>query len=142
MVVDGSEAAEVERIMQSELQATTERQVRTVNVLRKAAEISPAMGLIGTLVGLVQMLGNLEDPSTIGPSMAVALITTFYGAVLANLVFIPLASKLERNAVEDALVNEMHVMAADSIARQENPRRLKMLLNTVLPPENKIVYFQ
>lgn len=142
MVADGSEAAEVERIMQSELEATTERQVRTVGVLRKAAEISPAMGLIGTLVGLVQMLGNLEDPSTIGPSMAVALITTFYGAVLANLVFIPLAAKLERNASEDALINEMHVMAAGSIARQENPRRLEMLLNTVLPPENKIVYFQ
>lgn len=142
MVVDGSEAAEVERIMHSELEATTERQVRTVGVLRKAAEISPAMGLIGTLVGLVQMLGNLEDPSTIGPSMAVALITTFYGAVLANLVFIPLAAKLERNASEDALINEMHVMAAGSIARQENPRRLEMLINTVLPPENKIVYFQ
>lgn len=142
MVVDGNEAPEVERIMQSDLQATTERQVRTVSVLRKAAEISPAMGLIGTLVGLVQMLGNLEDPSTIGPSMAVALLTTFYGAILANLVFTPLASKLERNAEEDAMINEMHVMAAGSIARQENPRRLEMLLNTVLPPEGKIVYFQ
>jgi chemotaxis protein MotA len=74
--------------------------------------------------------------------MAVALLTTFYGAVLANLVFTPLASKLERNAMEDALASEMHVMAAGSIARQENPRRLEMLLNTVLPPENKIVYFQ
>lgn len=142
LVVDGNEAPDVERIMQSELQATTDRQVRTVSVLRKAAEISPAMGLIGTLVGLVQMLGSLEDPSTIGPSMAVALLTTFYGAILANLVFTPLASKLERNADEDALINEMHVMAAGSIARQENPRRLEMLLNTVLPPENKIVYFQ
>lgn len=142
MVVDGNEAPEVERIMQSELQATIERQIRTVGVLRKAAEISPAMGLIGTLVGLVQMLGNLEDPSTIGPSMAVALLTTFYGAILANLVFTPLASKLERNAEEDAMINEMHVMAAGSIARQENPRRLEMLLNTILPPESKIVYFQ
>jgi chemotaxis protein MotA len=142
MVVDGIDAAEVERIMQSELETMTERHIRTVSILRKAAEISPAMGLIGTLVGLVQMLGNLEDPSTIGPSMAVALLTTFYGAVLANLVFTPLASKLERNAMEDALASEMHVMAAGSIARQENPRRLEMLLNTVLPPENKIVYFQ
>jgi len=132
----------VERIMQSELQATTERHARAVGMLRKAAEISPAMGLIGTLVGLVQMLGTLEDPSTIGPSMAVALLTTFYGAILANLVFTPLASKLERNSTEDALMNEMYVMAAASIARQENPRRLEMLLNTVLPPENKIVYFQ
>ncbi|MEM9684047.1 MAG: MotA/TolQ/ExbB proton channel family protein [Pseudomonadota bacterium] len=142
MVVDGEDAGEVERIMQSEQQTAADRHERTVSVLRKAAEISPAMGLIGTLVGLVQMLGNLEDPSTIGPSMAVALLTTFYGAVLANLVFTPLASKLERNAVEDDLLNEMYVMAAGSIARQENPRRLEMLLNTVLPPENKIVYFR
>ena len=142
MVVDGDDAAEVERIMQSEQQTLADRHERTVSVLRKAAEISPAMGLIGTLVGLVQMLGNLEDPSTIGPSMAVALLTTFYGAVLANLVFTPLASKLERNAAEDSLLNEMYVMAAGSITRQENPRRLEMLLNTVLPPENKIVYFR
>jgi len=100
------------------------------------------MGLIGTLVGLVQMLGMLEDPSTIGPSMAVALLTTFYGAILANLVFTLLASKLERNGAEDELMNEMYVMAAASIARQEYPRRLEMLLNMILPPENMMVYFQ
>lgn len=142
MVVDGSSAEEVERIMQQELRATVERHTRTVGVLRKAAEISPAMGLIGTLVGLVQMLGNLEDPSTIGPSMAVALLTTFYGAVLANLVFTPLASKLERNTTEESLINQLYVMAAGSIARHENPRRLEMLLNTVLPPGHRIVYFR
>ena len=142
MVVDGSTPEDVERIMQREMQSTTERHKRTVDVLRKAAEISPAMGLIGTLVGLVQMLGNLEDPSTIGPSMAVALLTTFYGAVLANLVFMPLASKLERNAAEENLINQLYVMAAGSIARQENPRRLEMLLNTVLPPGHRIVYFR
>ena len=64
--------------------------------MKKAGDIAPAMGLIGTLIGLVQMLGNLDDPSSIGPSMAVALLTTFYGAVLANMVFMPLAAKLER----------------------------------------------
>lgn len=142
MVVDGSTAEEVERIMLRELRATADRHTRTVGVLRKAAEISPAMGLIGTLVGLVQMLGNLEDPATIGPSMAVALLTTFYGAVLANLVFTPLASKLENNSNEETLINQLYVMAAGSIARQENPRRLEMLLNTVLPPGHRIVYFR
>lgn len=142
MVIDGSEAEEVERFMQQELEASVQRHHRTIGVLRKAAEVSPAMGLIGTLVGLVQMLGNLEDPSSIGPSMAVALLTTFYGAVLANLVFAPLAAKLERNSNEEQLVNRIYVMTAGSIARQENPRRLEMLLNTVLPPENRVVYFQ
>ena len=141
MVVDGNTANEVERIMQREVQSSIDRHVRTVGVLRKAAEISPAMGLIGTLVGLVQMLGNLEDPNTIGPSMAVALLTTFYGAVLANLVFTPLASKLERNAAEEVLINQLYVMTAASIARQENPRRLEMLLNTALPPGKKIAFY-
>lgn len=142
MVTDGSEAEEVERFMQQELEASVQRHQRTIGVLRKAAEVSPAMGLIGTLVGLVQMLGNLEDPSSIGPSMAVALLTTFYGAVLANIVFSPLAAKLERNSTEEQLINRLYVMTAGSVARQENPRRLEMLLNTVLPPGNRIVYFQ
>ena len=141
MLLDGSTGDEIERIMQGEMQAAARRHTRTVGVLRKAAEISPAMGLIGTLVGLVQMLGNLSDPSTIGPSMAVALLTTFYGAVLANMVFSPLASKLERNSSEEALINQIYVMASTSIARHENPRRLEMLLNTILPPDHRIEYF-
>ncbi|MBP5856109.1 MotA/TolQ/ExbB proton channel family protein [Marivibrio halodurans] len=141
MAIDGTPAEEVERIMRREVQSIAQRQSRSVAILRKAAEISPAMGLIGTLVGLIQMLGNLDDPSTIGPSMAVALLTTFYGALLANVVFTPLASKMERNAAEDMLVNHMHVMATASIARQENPRRLEMLLNTILPPSERVDYF-
>ncbi|MEL0111955.1 MAG: MotA/TolQ/ExbB proton channel family protein [Rickettsiales bacterium] len=141
MLLDGSTGDEIERIMHGEIQAAMRRHVRTVNVLRKAAEVSPAMGLIGTLVGLVQMLGNLSDPSAIGPSMAVALLTTFYGAILANMVFSPLAAKLERNSSEEALINQIHVMAATSIGRHENPRRLEMLLNTILPPDHRIEYF-
>tara|TARA_B100000676_G_scaffold221864_1_gene218985 strand:- start:579 stop:1421 length:843 start_codon:yes stop_codon:yes gene_type:complete len=141
MAIDGTPGDEIERIMQRELQAAAQRNTRTVSVLRKAADISPAMGLIGTLVGLVQMLGNLEDPSTIGPSMAIALLTTFYGAILSNMVFTPLAAKLERNSSEETLINTLYVMAAASVGRQENPRRLEMLLNTVLPPDHRIDYF-
>lgn len=141
MVVDGTPGDEIERIMQQELQSTAQRHARSVSVLRRAAEISPAMGLIGTLVGLIQMLGNLEDPSTIGPAMAVALLTTFYGAILANMVFTPLASKLEQNSSEETLINRLYVMASASIGRQENPRRLEMLLNTILPPGHRVEYF-
>ena len=141
MLLDGSSGDEIERIMQGEMQAAARRHTRTVGVLRKAAEISPAMGLIGTLVGLVQMLGNLSNPSTIGPSMAVALLTTFYGAVMANMIFSPLASKLERNSSEDTLINQIHVMATASMGRRENPRRLEMLLNTLLPSDQRIEYF-
>jgi chemotaxis protein MotA len=87
------------------------------------------------------MLGNLQDPTAIGPAMAVALLTTFYGAVLANMVFLPLASKLERNAGEEALINQIFLLSAVSIGRQENPRRLEMLLSSILPPSQRVQYF-
>lgn len=141
MVVDGTPGEEVEAIMRRDLNATLQRHSKGANILRKAAEFAPAMGLIGTLIGLVQMLGNLDDPSTIGPAMAVALLTTFYGAVLANMVFSPMASKLEHNSMEEAMVNTVYMMGAASIGRQENPRRLEMLLNSILPPSKRIKYF-
>lgn len=141
MVVDGTPGEEIELILHRDIQATIQRHQSSASVLRKAAEFSPAMGLIGTLIGLVQMLGSLDDPSTIGPSMAVALLTTFYGAVLANLVFSPLAAKLDRNSSEETLINNVYAMGVASIGRQENPRRLEMLLNSVLPPVKRVQYF-
>jgi chemotaxis protein MotA len=141
LVIDGAPPEEVERTVSSEINATAARHARSSGVLRRASEVAPAMGLIGTLVGLVQMLGNLDDPSTIGPSMAIALLTTFYGAVLANLVFAPLAAKLDRNAAAEAMVNHIYLLGALSISRQENPRRLELMINTVLPPAQRIRYF-
>lgn len=141
LVVDGMPGTEVERILGDEIAAMIARHAKGTSVLRKAAEVSPAMGLIGTLVGLVQMLGNLDDPSTIGPSMAVALLTTFYGALLANMVFSPLAAKLERNSAEEMLLNTVYQLGAVSISRRENPRRLEMLLNAALPPPQRVKYF-
>ncbi len=141
MVVDGTPGNEIESILQRDIQATAERHIQSTSVLRKMGEFAPAMGLIGTLIGLVQMLGNLDDPKTIGPSMAVALLTTFYGAVLANMVFLPLAAKLEKNSREEALLNSVYMMAATSIGNQENPRRLEMLINSILPPARRIHYF-
>lgn len=141
MVVDGTPHDEVETVMRRDLQAMLSRHHKSTNVLRRAAEVSPAMGLIGTLIGLVQMLGHMDDPSTIGPSMAVALLTTFYGAVLSNMVLSPLAAKLERNSAEELLVNQVYIMGVVSIGRQENPRRLEMLLNSILPPARRVQYF-
>lgn len=141
MVVDGVAGSEVEAIMRRDLRATSQRHLKSANILRRAAEFSPAMGLIGTLIGLVQMLGNLDDPTTIGPSMAVALLTTFYGAILANLVFSPLAAKLERNSALEEMINNVYLMGAASIGRQENPRRLEMLLNSTIPPAHRIRFF-
>lgn len=141
MVVDGSPVEEVERFLTNEIHQMGIRHATSANILHKAAEVSPAMGLIGTLVGLVQMLGNLNDPSTIGPRMAVALLTTFYGAILATMLFSPLASKLERNSSDETLVATIFMQAATSICRKENPRKLEMLLNTLLPPAKRLRYF-
>lgn len=141
MISDGMTDVEMDRILRQEVEALVSRHRRSAAVLRRAAEVAPAMGLIGTLVGLVQMLGNLNDPSSIGPAMAVALLTTFYGAILANMVFSPLASKLDRNSDDESLIRQLTLVGSVSIARQENPRRLEMLLNTILPPASRISYF-
>lgn len=138
MVVDGAGSDDVENVMGQEQASIQMRHAKSASILRKAAEVAPAMGLIGTLVGLVQMLGQLDNPQSIGPSMAVALLTTFYGAVLANMVFAPLAAKLDRNSAEEALVNRIYVIGATAIGRQESPHRLEMLLNTVLPPDKRL----
>jgi len=141
MLIDGIPPEEVERNLTFEIHAASQDYQRAVSMLRRAAEVAPAMGLIGTLVGLVQMLGNLNSPELIGPSMAIALLATFYGAVLANVIFLPLASKLERNASGDLLLHQISMLGVQSIGRQENPRRLEMLLNTLLPAGQQIKYF-
>ena len=141
MAIDGTPVEEIRQVLQREIDETAERHARSAGVLRRAAEVAPAMGLIGTLIGLVQMLGSLDDPSTIGPGMAVALLTTFYGAVLANMVFAPLAAKLERNSAEEALASNIYMLTAESICRRENPRRLELRLNALLPPARRVQYF-
>lgn len=141
MVVDGEPSDEIERLLKREIEEMRVRHFNGAGVLRKAAETAPAMGLIGTLIGLVQMLGNLEDPSTIGPNMAIALLTTFYGAVLSSMLLAPLASKLERNSDREALAANLYMFAATSISRKENPRRLETLLNALLPPAERISNF-
>jgi chemotaxis protein MotA len=141
LAADGATPEEIERALNAEAAAAAARQRTAADVMRKAAEVAPAMGLIGTLVGLVQMLGHLADPDTIGPAMAVALLTTLYGAVLANMVLLPLAAKLERNALHDALVDAVHVTGVLSMSRLENPRRLETLVNALLPPAQRVRYF-
>lgn len=141
MILDGIPPLQVEQLLRQEVNAMVNRHNRSAGVLRRAAEVAPAMGLIGTLVGLVQLLGNLQQPESIGPAMALALLTTLYGTVLSNMVLSPLASKLERNSANEALVLNVYALGAASISRQENPRRLEMLINSILPPSKRVRYF-
>lgn len=141
LVTDGYSGEDVQRILSQEIDALVDRHRRSAGILRRGAEIAPAMGLIGTLVGLVQMLSELDNPDAIGPAMALALLTTFYGAILGLVVLNPLAAKLERNSNDEAMIRTMIMVAIVSIARQENPRRLEMMLNSELPPGSRIRYF-
>ena len=95
---------------------------------------SPAMGMVGTLIGLVQMLQTMEDPSSIGPSMAVALLTTLYGAVLAFLVFIPIADKLEGRTKDEVRSMAVIVEGIESVLNKENPRIIRERLEAFLDP--------
>jgi len=142
LILDGATPEEADAVLRREADAAANRYMRSVEVLRRAGEVAPAMGLIGTLIGLVQMLGRLDDPSSIGPAMAVALLTTLYGAMLAHMLFLPLATKAERMASDESLQNTVYAMGAASIGRKENPRRLEMLINTLLPPAKKVAYFK
>lgn len=143
MVVDNIQTEEIEHLLKQEIDSTLQLQDHAVRTLRRAAEVAPAMGLIGTLVGLVQMLGTgLDDPSTIGSGMALALLTTFYGAILGTVILTPLATKLEKRTDEDLTQKILVLSAALSMSRQENPRLLEMQLNTLLAPKNRIKYFE
>ncbi len=141
IVIDGYNEEDVKRILQQNIDIEEERQKRAASILRRASEIAPAMGLIGTLVGLVQMLANLENPDTIGPAMAVALLTTFYGAILGTVVMSPLAAKIEKNAADEVAAKTMALKTAISIIRQENPRNLEMMINALMQPSQRINYF-
>ena len=141
LAVDGIPEPRLEATLRSDLQASFDGARHTASVLRKAADVAPALGLIGTLVGLVQMLRNLDNPALMGPAMAVALLTTFYGAVLGHMVFTPLAVKLERKASAEALTRQLCILTALSISRRENTRLLENAMNSILPPRQRIKVF-
>jgi len=142
LVADGYPLKIIDTMLHQELDAQIQRQRLSINILQRAADVAPAMGLIGTLIGLVQMLANLQSPETIGPSMAIALLTTFYGAILGTTVLSPLAVKLERNSIEEAKQRQLMIITIGSITQQENPRQLETSLNSVLSFEEKINYFK
>ncbi|MGE4312935.1 MAG: motility protein A [Pseudobdellovibrionaceae bacterium] len=141
MVADGADPMHIDMVLKTESETDFDKYAFAASALRKAGEIAPAMGLIGTLVGLVQMLAQLDDPSKIGPSMAIALLTTFYGAILGTIFFTPLSVKMERIADSEALTTAMIRIAAQSMAKQENPRHLETALNSLLPARERISFF-
>ncbi len=137
LTVDGLEPGAIQSIMETEIGNIEGRHEVGVELLSALAAYSPALGMIGTVIGLVQMLNTMDDPSSIGPSMAVALITTFYGAVLANLVFLPLVGKLKHRSKEEILIMEMQMEGVLGISRGENPRIIMEKLSSYQPPKER-----
>jgi chemotaxis protein MotA len=132
LIVDGTDPELVRSIMETDLALIKERHAQGQAVLYTMSAFSPAYGMIGTLIGLINMLRNLSDTDKLGPSMAVALITTLYGVVLANLVFTPLAKKLKFQGDEECLRKELLLEGMLSIQDGENPRIIREKLNAFL----------
>ncbi|TQS75439.1 flagellar motor protein MotP [Ornithinibacillus gellani] len=135
LAIDGIEPEVIHDIMSAEITAMEDRHYRGRTIIEKCGEYAPAWGMIGTLVGLVLMLNTLEDPATLGPSMAVALLTTLYGTVLANLVFIPMASKLENKTEEEVFIKQIIIEGVIGVQSGQNPRILEEKLSAFLSTE-------
>ena len=135
--VDGTEPEYIRAIMESELNNVEERHRLGQSIFIAMGTYSPAFGMIGTLIGLIQMLSQLEDPAKIGSGMATALVTTFYGALVANLFFLPMAGKLANRSKEEALQKELILEGILSIQSGDNPRFVREKLLTFLSPANR-----
>jgi chemotaxis protein MotA len=135
LVVDGFAAESVREILEIDLDGMKERHGNAKKVIDQMSAFAPAFGMIGTLVGLVAMLANLNDPSSIGTGMAVALLTTYYGAVLANGIFIPIAGKLEMRCKEEALVRTVMIEGVLSLRAGDKPQVLREKLKAFLSPK-------
>ncbi|MBT5469050.1 MAG: biopolymer transporter ExbB [Nitrospina sp.] len=137
MIVDGYNAKEIHELMERELNAMMDRHNSGQKVLRFMSVQAPVFGMAGTLIGLIQMLMHIDDPSTIGPALATALITTFYGLLLANLILTPLAAKLgSRTEMEGTLFRAIRV-GIMGIHDRVNPQKIQRTMNALLPPSQQ-----
>ncbi|MGE4553064.1 MAG: motility protein A [Desulfovibrionaceae bacterium] len=137
LTVDGLEPQTIQEILETEINYLEERHDAGAELVSALGNIAPAMGMIGTVIGLVQMLQNMSDPSSIGPAMAVALLTTLYGALLANLILNPMAGKLKTRSKQEVLIRQMILEGILSISKGENPRIIEEKLNSYLPPKDR-----
>jgi len=139
MLVDGHDGEVVKATLSKDIELTTERHEAGIGLLKALGDVAPAMGMIGTLIGLVAMLSNMDDPKAIGPAMAVALLTTLYGAFLANVVALPLAAKLALRKEEEKLNQNLILDAILGIQDGQNPRVIEGILKNYLAESKRSV---
>ena len=141
MAIDGQEPTEIEDILYTEMDKLTQRHAKGADLMAQVGTMAPAMGMIGTLVGLVLMLQNMSDPASIGPSMAIALLTTFYGALVANIIALPMSAKLKSRSKDEILLHEIILTGIQSLVAGENPRVMEQKLLGFLPPKERTSSF-
>lgn len=137
LVVDGMPAGEIEQILTAEMEAMEQRHGQGKAIIDLAAKYAPAFGMIGTLMGLVAMLRNMDDPKAIGPGMAVAILTTFYGAMIANVLCLPISDKLSFRNEEEMLLRTVMMKGILSLQAGDNPRITQAKLAVYLPSDKR-----
>jgi len=137
MLVDGHEGSVVRKALSTEMNETVSRHKIGQDIFKQIGDAGPAMGMIGTLVGLVQMLSNMSDPKSIGPAMAVALLTTLYGAMLANMFALPVSDKLSLRSAEEQMNKNIIIQSVIGIQEGQNPNVLEELLRNYLPASKR-----
>lgn len=137
LCIDGHSIDIVQRMLSKDINLELQRQNTGIQMFKSIAEAAPAMGMIGTLIGLVQMLANMDDPKSIGPAMAVALLTTLYGAIIANAIALPIAAKLKAISADERLNKLLILESVSGIQEGINPRVLKQLLIAYLPESKR-----
>ena len=137
LIVDGTDPEFVRSILETELDCISNRHKSVISFWENLASMGPAWGMIGTLIGLINMLGCLEDINSVGPNMAIALVTTFYGSVLANWLCTPVATKLKTNDAAEIMMKEIAVEGLLSIQAGENPRIIEEKLKSFVSPERR-----
>lgn len=141
LVIDTPNPDVVTDILETEIDTLAERHRKGADIFTTMGNFSPAMGLLGTLIGLIQMLRKMSDPSSIGPSMALALITTFYGVILANLIFIPMAGKLRARSAREIMYKQLILQGVISLQAGDHPRVLEQKLHSFLAPRERRSFF-
>ncbi|MEM1142756.1 MAG: flagellar motor protein PomA [Pseudomonadota bacterium] len=137
MLIDGNSKEVVDSVLNKDLKATIQRHTWGAKVFSATGDVAPAMGMIGTLIGLVQMLSNMSDPKAIGPAMAVALLTTLYGAMMANMIAMPIADKLSLRKADELRVRSICIDGVLAIQEGQNPRIIESMLKTYLEPAKR-----
>jgi len=137
LCIDGHPSEFIEELLIQELEQSLERYEAAEKVFRGIAQTAPGLGMLGTLVGLVQMLNNMGDPSSVGPAMAVALLTTFYGAFIDQVIATPLADKLNLKAQDEHRNMSLVITSVQNILKGQNPRVITEVLATYLPPQQR-----